>query len=136
MSPVAYNLSAIHSQLPTQRLGGVDNNEKRTRWHAQNFSLIRGACVPLPTFRVSKMPDLDPLQQKHLPAPGGPIKIILTLSADAGAPPPWPVSLFSSSAMRFSSLLTVLLRSSTTLSVNGAIARECEEKCRGKWDGR
>jgi hypothetical protein len=44
--------------------------------------------------------------------------------------------LFSSSAMRFSSLLTVLLRSSTTVSAIGAIAPKCEEKfwenCKGR----
>jgi hypothetical protein len=58
--------------------------------------------------------------------------------------------LFSSSAMRFSSLLTVLLRSSTTVSAIGAIAPKCEEKfwgelqramrrtrrCAGRWEWR
>ena len=66
-----------------------------------------------------------------LPAPGGPMRIILTLSCD-GDCPPWPDSLFSSSAMRCSRRLTVLLRSSTTVSVMGAIAPDCEENCGGE----
>jgi hypothetical protein len=37
--------------------------------------------------------------------------------------------------MRFSSLLTVLLRSSTAASVIGAIALICEEKCGGDVKG-
>ena len=81
---------------------------------------------------LAKMPHFDPLPPNYAPAPGGPIKIILTLSADVGAPPLWPDSLFSSSAMRFSSLWTVLLRSSTTVSVMGAIAPRCEEGFGGR----
>jgi hypothetical protein len=38
------------------------------------------------------------------PAPGGPIKIILTLSCAVDEPPPWPENRPSSSAMRCSSL--------------------------------
>lgn len=52
------------------------------------------------------------------PAPGGPIKIIRTPSVELPEP---PASLFSSSAIRASSRETVLLSSSTTVSVIGAI---------------
>jgi hypothetical protein len=61
-----------------------------------------------------------------LPAPGGPINIILTLSCAADEPPPCPDNLPSSSAMRCSSLWTVPLSSSTTESVIGAIVPGCE----------
>jgi hypothetical protein len=75
------------------------------------------------------------------------MRIILTLSCDADEPPPWPDNRPSSSARRCSSLWTVLLSSSTTESVVGAIVPECEgdhveacSRCASErteaWDGR
>jgi hypothetical protein len=99
----------------------------RTRWHAQNLSLMRGACVPLPATRISNLYCAHVGSYAVLPAPGGPIKIIRTLSCCADELPPWPDNRPSSSAMRCSSLWTVLLSSSTTVSVMGAIEPRCEE---------
>ena len=77
--------------------------------------------------RVLAHHDCDCRGQHGLsPAPGGPIKIMRMLLEEDGAGAACPDSLCSSSTMRFSSRETNCLRSSTAVSVMGAIvsARE------------
>ena len=71
------------------------------------------------------------------------MRIILTLSCAWFLMPTWPCSLDSSSAMRCSSLETVLWRSETAESVIGAIMWICGQSAggryvviRGRRDGR
>lgn len=71
------------------------------------------------------------------------MRIILTLSCAWSLMPTWPCSLDSSSAMRCSSLETVLWRSETAESVIGAIMWICGQSAggryvviRGRRDGR
>lgn len=120
MSPVACTARQLDRMTNTSLL-----KDARTRWQTQYLSFILGACVPLPTStnQHSVPPSLAP--QEYVPAPGGPIKIILMPSLAPTPEPPAarPCIFASSSCTRASSLLIVPWSWSTSESV-GAIANQ------------
>ena len=94
---------------------------------------MRGACVPLPWFVLTKLPIF---RVRDIPAPGGPMRIILTLSCALSAMPTWPCSRDSSSAMRCSSLETVLWRSETAdgcTDFRAAVSPTANDVVRRNW---
>jgi hypothetical protein len=116
MSPVACE------QRPNQFQKSKHGMHGPTRWQTQNLSLILGACVPFPAIpNVSHLGSPNKLccENTSVPAPGGPIKTILTPLGGFDTP---CSNLASSCCTRDSSLCTRSLRLSTISSVIGAIA--------------
>src|SRR5579862_8292829 len=100
MSPVACEQRHNQLQASKHEMHGL------TRWQTQNLSLILGACVPFPAIpNVShpRPPNKPCRGNTSIPAPGGPIKTIL--SPLGGFDPPCS-SLASSCCTRDSSLCT------------------------------
>jgi hypothetical protein len=99
------------------------------------FVLDLGCLRALSYARLSAICKNHEVGFHHVPAPGGPIRIIRMLPVSLLELLLLPSSLVSSSDMRFSSLCTSALRSATALSVMGAIAGCCGEGTVGEVDG-
>lgn len=127
ISPVALNTIIVSKENQS----AMTVVYRLTRWQAQYFSFILGACVPLPRGGL-KDKEITVWHQT-IPAPGGPIKIIripaVAFCLRVEPPPVVCSSLDSNCSTRVSSFRTKSRRASTEASSIGAIAscKDCQK---------